>query len=163
QRDWDDGYEPSDEQGYGTDLIADAACNFIRHAAADDSPYLCYVPFSAPHSPFQAKPEAIARYAKDGQASREDILKAIFWNMDQGIGRILKTIDESGEANNTQVWFLSDNGGVREFKKNNQPLRGAKLTTFEGGLRVPACVRWPAQWEGGRKLKDRLGYIDVMP
>lgn len=165
ERDWHVDFEPSNKQGYATDLIADAACNFIRQAAAGDAPYFCYVPFGAPHSPFQAKPEDIARYAKDENASREDILKAMIWNMDQGIGRILETIAESGEEDNTQVWFMSDNGGVREFKSNNQPLRGSKLTTFEGGIRVAACVRWPAQWQGqgGRKLEDMLGYIDVMP
>ncbi|MCC7337361.1 MAG: sulfatase-like hydrolase/transferase [Pirellulaceae bacterium] len=163
ERDWHVDNEPSNKQGYATDLIADAACNFIRQAAAGDAPYFCYVPFGAPHSPFQAKPEDIARYAKDENANREDILKAMIWSMDQGIGRILKTITESGEEDNTQVWFMSDNGGVREFKSNNQPLRGSKLTTFEGGIRVAACVRWPAQWQGGRKLEDMLGYIDVMP
>lgn len=163
QRDWHVGYEPSNQQGYATDLIVEAACGFIRQAAGDDAPYFCYVPFNAPHSPFQAKPEDIARYATSGSVEREVILKGMIWSMDQGIGQILQTIEESGEADNTQVWFLSDNGGVREFKTNNRPLRGGKLTTFEGGIRVPACVRWPAQWQGGRKLADRLGYIDIMP
>ncbi len=163
QRDWHVGYEPSGQQGYATDLIADGACDFIRQAAAVDAAYFCYVSFNAPHSPLQAKPQDIARFAKGRKPSREDILKAMVWSMDQGIGRILKTIEESGEADNTQVWFMSDNGGAREFKANNQPLRGGKLTTFEGGIRVPACVRWPAQWPGGRKLQNRLGYIDVMP
>ena len=163
ERDWHVGYEPSKKQGYATDLITDAACNFIREAAAEEAPYFCYVPFNAPHSPFQAKPKDIARYAKGKKATAEDKLKAMIWCLDQGVGRILQTIDESGEAENTQVWFLSDNGGVGRFKANNYPLHGSKLTTFEGGVRVVACVRWPVAWNGGRKIENTMGYIDVLP
>ncbi len=163
QRDWHVGVEPSDKEGYATDLIATAAADFIREAAAGEAPYFCYVPFNAPHSPFQAPPADVARYAKDGDATAEATLKAMIWRMDSGIGQILEAIDQTGEADNTQVWFLSDNGGVRRFKANNRPLHGSKLTTFEGGIRVPACVRWPARWQGGSRLTNTVGYIDVVP
>ena len=163
ERDWHVNYEPSHTQGYATDLIADAASKFILDAAAGDAPYFCYVPFNAPHSPFQAKPEDIARYAKGSKPTSEDILKAMIWSMDQGVGKILAAIQDSGEVDNTQVWFLSDNGGVGKFKANNVPLHGSKLTTFEGGVRVPACVRWSARWKGGRRVENTMGYIDVFP
>jgi len=163
ERDWHVNYEPSKKQGYATDLIADAALSFIRKAAKEDAPYFCYVPFNAPHSPFQAKPNDIARYSKAQKPSPEDKLKAMIWSMDQGVGQILRAIEDSGEADNTQVWFLSDNGGVGRFKANNQPLHGSKLTTFEGGIRVVACVRWPAKWKSGCKLENTVGYIDVLP
>ena len=163
ERDWHENHQPSAKQGYATDLIADAASTFIRKAAADDAPYFCYVPFNAPHSPFQAKPEDIARYAKDSRTDTEAKLKAMIWSMDQGVARILQAIEDTGEAEKTQVWILSDNGGVGRFKQNNRPLHGSKLTTFEGGIRVVACVRWPAKWKGGRKLKNTMGYIDVLP
>jgi arylsulfatase B len=87
----------------------------------------------------------------------------MIWSMDEGIGKVLKAIEESGEDENTQVWFMSDNGGVGGIKQNNIPLHGSKLTTFEGGVRVVACVRWPAKWKGGRKIENTMGYIDVMP
>jgi arylsulfatase B len=165
ERDWHIGYEPSIKEGYATDLIAESASDFILEAAEGEAPYFCYVPFNAPHSPFQAKPEDIARYAQGqgGNPRNADILRAMIWSMDQGVGRILAAIEESGEAANTQVWFLSDNGGVGQFRENNRPLHGSKLTTFEGGVRVVACVRWPAAWEGGRKVESTMGYIDVMP
>ncbi|MGB7325923.1 MAG: sulfatase-like hydrolase/transferase [Rubripirellula sp.] len=163
QRDWHINHTPVAKQGYATDLIAAAASDFIRESAADDAPYFCYVPFNAPHSPFQAKPDDIARYAKNGKADHEATLKAMIWSMDEGVGQILRAIEKSGEADNTQVWFMSDNGGVGQFKANNRPLHGSKLTTFEGGVRVAACVRWPAKWPGGRKLENTMGYIDVFP
>ena len=180
QRDWHVDWHPSDQQGYSTDLIADAAADWIRQQAPQDTPYFCYVPFNAPHSPFQAKSEDLARYEHlggdparvadgaegggrlDGATVRRALM-AMIWRMDQGFGRILEAIDQSGEADNTIVWFFSDNGGIGRLPNNNEPLRGNKLDVFEGGVRVPACVRWPAAWPGGRKLSQPVGYIDVMP
>ena len=163
ERDWHVNYQPSDAQGYSTDLIADAAAQFIVASAKDDAPYFCYVPFNAPHSPFQAKPEDISHFAKGKKVKTQDKLRAMIRSLDQGVGRLLSAIDKTSQAANTQVWFMSDNGGVGKFKPNNRPLRGSKLTTFEGGVRVPACVRWPAKWPGGRKLENTVGYIDVAP
>ncbi|EMI18773.1 arylsulfatase B [Rhodopirellula maiorica SM1] len=167
-RDWHVGYEPSDEQGYATDLIADAAADWITRQAKADSPYFCYVPFNAPHSPFQAPDEAIAKYGSlSGDASKSEeyreIYKAMIGRMDEGIGQILDAIESSGEADNTIVWFFSDNGGVSNLKNLNTPLRGAKLTVYDGGIRVPACVRWPAKIQPGRKSEFICGYIDLLP
>lgn len=180
QRDWHVDWEPSDQEGYSTDLIADAAADWIRQQSQHDAPYLCYVPFNAPHSPFQAKAEDLARYERLGgdpslvdegadgagrpdQATIRRALMAMIWSMDQGIGQILQAIDESGEADNTIVCFFSDNGGIGRLPNNNKPLRGNKLDVFEGGVRVPACIRWPAGWPGGRELTQPLSHIDVMP
>ena len=163
ERDWHENFKPSGKQGYATDLIADAAAAFIHESAKGDAPYFCYIPWNAPHSPFQAHQKDIARYAKGKKATPFDIYKAMVWSMDEGIGKVLQAIEASGEADNTQVWFFSDNGGVGKFKTNNTPLNGAKLTTYEGGTRVAACVRWPAAWKGGRKIGAHIGYIDVLP
>ena len=167
-RDWHVGYEPSRESGYATDLIADAAARWIREKSADDAPYFCYVPFNAPHSPFQAPEEAIKKYGKlSGKEKTRDknreIYKAMIGRMDEGVGRILQAIDESGEADNTMVWFFSDNGGVGGLAGLNKPLRGAKLTVYEGGVRVPACVRWPAKIKPGSKSDAICGYVDLFP
>ncbi|TWT89371.1 sulfatase-like hydrolase/transferase [Neorhodopirellula pilleata] len=173
ERDWHTDWQPSDEEGYSTDLIADAAANWISEAARLDQPYFCYVPFNAPHSPFQAPDEAIQRFSQlstggsGKQAkSREkklQTLAAMVWVMDQGIGRILDAIERSGESDNTMVWFLSDNGGVGEIPGNNRPLRGNKLTVYEGGIRVPACVRWPSRISPGSRCDETVGYIDIFP
>ncbi len=167
-RDWHIGYEPSDEQGYATDLIADAAADWIGRSAQSDSPYFCYVPFNAPHSPFQVPQDAIDKYGnprntQSRKAKDREIYKAMVGRMDEGIGRILDAVEASGEADNTLVWFLSDNGGLRSLPRLNEPLRGAKLTVFEGGIRVPACVRWPAKINAGTRSDAMCGYIDVLP
>ncbi len=167
-RDWHLGYETSSEQGYATDLIANAAAQWIRQSATSDSPYFCYVPFNAPHSPFQAPDDALKKYvdASEGNgrgATKRDIYKAMIGRMDEGIGTILRAIDATGESDNTIVWFFSDNGGVGNLRDINKPLKGSKLTVFEGGIRVPACVRWPAKIEEGISSDQVCGYIDVLP
>ena len=84
--------------------------------------------------------------------------------MDDGIGRILKSVDASGEAANTIVLFFSDNGGVVGLPRNNLPLRGNKLDVWEGGIRVAAAMRWPGGGvEGGKKITVPISCIDVMP
>ncbi|GAA4436420.1 sulfatase-like hydrolase/transferase [Bremerella cremea] len=167
-RDWHVGYETSDQQGYATDLIAETAAEWIVESAKADAPYFCYVPFNAPHSPYQAPDDAIAQYGNlpDAQGRNEkqrEIYKAMIGRMDEGVGRILKAIELTGEADNTMVWFFSDNGGVGNLRGINQPLKGSKLTVFEGGTRVPACVRWPAKIKAGQSCDVVCGYIDLLP
>jgi arylsulfatase A-like enzyme len=83
--------------------------------------------------------------------------------MDEAIGRILDIIDSKGIADNTVVFFLSDNGGPSDAA-NNAPLRGDKATLWEGGIRVPSVIRWQkGGLVGGRKVNDFLCYIDVYP
>ena len=83
--------------------------------------------------------------------------------MDEQIGRVLKALDDKGVADDTLVWFFSDNGGTGGAG-HNQPLRGVKQTLFEGGIRAAAAVRWPGGGlKGGRKVSDVMGYVDVHP
>ncbi len=162
QRDWHVDWTPSEETGYATRLIGDAAATWIGDAAAEDSPYLCYVPFNAPHSPFQAPQESIDKFDQL-RIDKKRTLAAMIWEMDLAIGKILAAIERTGEADNTIVWFFSDNGGVGGIPGNNRPLRGSKLTVYEGGIRVPACVRWPAEIRPGTQTDTVAGYIDVLP
>jgi arylsulfatase B len=167
--DWHHEAEPIEEKGYTTDLIAAAASEFISRRAKD-GPFFCYVPFSAPHDPLQAPDEYLKRYTNlddqpdDGQPSDKQTLAAMVACMDDGIARILSAIDKAGVADNTIVWFFSDNGGIGgRIPGNNKPLRGAKLTVYEGGVRVPSAVWWPGVIEGGRKVDAPIMNVDVMP
>ncbi|MFV1996297.1 MAG: sulfatase-like hydrolase/transferase, partial [Verrucomicrobiales bacterium] len=167
--DWHRNEEPDHSEGYSTDLIAAAAARFITEHAGD-GPFLCYVPFNAPHSPFQAKDEDIESYrdlpelpgARAGKEKKRPVYAAMVTSMDEGIGRILQAIDEAGIAANTLVWFMSDNGGTGDAG-DNRPLRGKKGQVFEGGIRVPAAVRWPGRVEPGETINSPLAYIDVLP
>jgi len=172
-RDWHTNFDTSGEQGYATDLIARNAADWIVASAKSSSPYLCYVPFNAPHAPFQVPEEAVERFpqaesrpgGRRGRRAEQNrrIYQAMVWKMDQGIGQILQAIEQTGEADKTLVWFISDNGGVGGLRDLNVPLRGSKLTVYEGGIRVPAAIRWPAKIAAGSRSDQVIGYVDVMP
>ena len=168
ESDWHVDGEPLEEKGYTTDLIASAACDFIARQARS-GPFFCYVAFSAPHEPLQAPEEYVKRYAdldnrpNDGKPSNRQVLAAMVASLDDGVGRILKSIEDAGAKDNTVVWFLSDNGGVRSIPGNNAPLRAGKLTVYEGGVRVPSAVWWPGVIEGGRKVDSPVMNIDLLP
>ncbi len=180
--DWHEGYEPSEQAGYATDLITDAAVGFIREHADEEAQFFAYVPFNAPHGPFQAKEEHLPLYAdlnpvrgnwswdseselqapSAQQTADRRILGAMVHSMDEGVGRILDAIDEAGIAEDTLVLFSSDNGGVGGVGEN-APLRGAKQSVFEGGIRVAAAALWPGTIPAGSTTAAPLANIDIMP
>ncbi|MCO6045725.1 sulfatase-like hydrolase/transferase [Aeoliella sp. ICT_H6.2] len=160
QLDWHRNGQPDRTDGYVTDLVGDAAIEFIESVPVD-KPYFLYVPFTAPHSPFQAKDEDLAKYPN--RKGKKRTYAAMVDCLDQNIGRILAAIDARGDADNTFVLFSSDNGGVAQVGDNG-PLRGSKLTPYEGGVRVAAAVRWPAGGiTGGGRIDEAMGYLDVFP
>jgi arylsulfatase B len=168
QTDWHANWDDVDEDGYVTDLVADSAAAYVRRHAKD-GPFLCYVAFTAPHEPLQAPKAYLDRYAaldddpNDGKPSEKQALAAMIACMDDGIGRILKSIDDAGISKDTLVWFVSDNGGIRSIPGNNTPLRAGKLTVYEGGVRVPAAAWWPGVIEGGRKISTPIVNVDILP
>ncbi|HEX8522055.1 MAG TPA: sulfatase-like hydrolase/transferase [Tepidisphaeraceae bacterium] len=168
ETDWHHNWDDVDEKGYTTDLIADAAASFVREHSRQE-PFFCYVAFTAPHEPLAAPQQYVAQYAKlddnpaDNKPSEKQLLAAVVASMDDGIGRILKSIQDAGVAENTLVWFISDNGGVRSVPGNNAPLRAGKLTVYEGGVRVPAAVWWPGKIDGGRQIQTPILNTDIMP
>lgn len=147
---------------YLTHLEGREAVRFIRERDAS-RPFFLYVPFTAPHSPMQAPAETIEKYASLPQANFRRVYAAMVDEMDQQIGKILLALDEEGIAEDTIVLFFSDNGGSNIFGGVNTPLRGQKGQTFEGGMRVPAVMRWPARLEAGRVMEQMMTVMDVMP
>ena len=84
---------------------------------------------------------------------------------DEAVGRLLNALDASGRADNTIIVFSSDNGGAGYIgsPEVNQPYRGWKVTLFEGGIRVPLMIKWPAVIEPGTVINEPAAHIDVMP
>ena len=162
ERDWHHDEQTSPEEGYSTDLIAAEAVRFIG-ASPPDQPWLLYVPFNAPHSPYQAKESDLQKYAKIREGHRRSYA-AMVDSLDQAMGRILAVVEAQPDAANTLVLFFSDNGGIPNVGSHNGPYCGAKLSVYEGGTRVCAAIRWPAGGlSGGKRFDDRVGYIDVLP
>ena len=159
ETDWHLNNQPHNSEGYTTDLIGDAAVQFIKSLPEED-PFFLYVPFTAPHSPFQAKLADEAKYPqREGQ---KKTFAGMVDCLDQNIGKILKSIEERGQMDNTFILFFSDNGGWGV--SSNGGLRGEKLSPYQGGIRVVAAVRWPGGGiPAGKVCEERMGYIDVFP
>jgi arylsulfatase A-like enzyme len=152
--DWWKGVDSLEEKGYSTTLIADHSIDFIQRCKT--KPFFLYVAFNAPHTPLQS-PEAT-----DGKAP-EAYRKVVEW-MDKETGRILAALKEEGLADNTFVFFFSDNGGHRGIQGcSNKPLRGFKGSFWEGGHREPAIARWPGQIPAGKVTDQTALGMDLMP
>jgi arylsulfatase A-like enzyme len=97
-----------------------------------------------------------------GDAPRA-VFAAMVHSLDRAIGKILVALEDAGIADDTLVLFFSDNGGHISLGSSNAPLRGEKSTVFEGGIRVPASIRWPNGLSGGRKISQTISALDVLP
>jgi len=164
--DWHRDFEPFDEPGYTTHLLTEEAVRFIERAAPghrSGRPFLLLLSYNAPHWPLQAPDDCVLR-TRDPSDPRRARFAALVSCLDEGIGRVLSALDDADVADDTIVWFLSDNGGVVQNGASNDPLVGGKRSLYEGGVRVPAIVRWPRGGLGGGRTSDALmGYIDVAP
>jgi len=137
---------PIKRDGYFTDLVTDEATAFIDRQS-DARPFFLYVPYTAPHAPFQGPADRRAdplppdsELWKQGAAPK-DTYRAMIERMDEGMAVILKRLAQKGMAGNTLVLFMSDNGGTGSAR--NAPFSGHKGGVFEGGIRVPCIARWP--------------------
>lgn len=132
-----------DEEGYLTDLIANHAIECIK--TKHNRPFFLNIQFNAPHWPWQKPGDQPHPYDKSWKGFQQggslEVYSSMMKSLDSNIGRILEAIEAHGISKNTVVIFTSDNGGD---KYSNMGLfRGKKLSLYEGGIRVPASVRWP--------------------
>lgn len=132
--------EPIDETRYLTDAIVDEARRFIIDAGHRGEPFFAYVPFSAPHTPFQARSEDYQ--ATDSSLDHNHrVYAAMIRRLDRGVGELVNALSERQLLDDTLIIFTSDNGGADYTgATGNGPLRGGKFTQFEGGLRVPLMI-----------------------
>lgn len=164
---------------YSTDLFADAAIDFIKKNTGK-SPWFVYLPFDAPHHPgdrnidpdeeniWKAPDYAFEPYnLTPDEADPKKRFNAVVTAIDMAIGRVMNTLDSLGIADNTFVFLYSDNGAfypyIESGVQSNAPLRGAGVTLWEGGIRVPAFVRWPGKIKAGSVIGARLWSLDLFP
>lgn len=129
------------EKQYFTDAIRDKSIQFIENNK--DRPFFLYIPFTAPHEPFQAPLDLYAKEFALVNDKKKAVYNAIIRSMDNAIGSIMQKITALGMEENTLIIFLSDNGSASYAGvSSNEPLKGGKLTPFEGGLNVPFIFKW---------------------
>ena len=179
---------------YLTDYLTDRAIDLIRKR--DTRPFFLNLWHYAVHTPIQAKPEAVRRSAKRAAAlgldnttaieagepfktvnkmhlriqrrrvQSDPVYAAMLANLDWNIGRLLKTLEDEGEADNTLVIFTSDNGGLATAEGSptcNAPLAEGKGWMYDGGVRVPLLVRWPGHAAAGSRCETPVTSPDFYP
>lgn len=167
--DWWKGDEIENEKGYTTDLISEYAVKYIQEndRGGKEAPFFLYLPHEAPHSPYQRRIDKVLREVGTAgtqeviQDSIASIYKEMVEVMDEGIGKIVQSLKETGKYDNTIVIFISDNGANRYG--NNGGLRGFKGGAYEGGSRVPAIFSFPKEIKGGGVNDQTVLSMDLLP
>lgn len=163
--DWWHNSDAINEDGYSTDLITDHAVNFITQHK--DRPFFLMVAEEAPHFPIQGRKDPAQRLpgkkfnplgsVEDPEATYREMIEV----MDEGIGRILQTLEDSQLENNTLVIFMSDNGSEKPYGSNGS-LKGQKGSLAEGGHRVPGIAYWKGKI-APRESDETILSMDILP
>jgi arylsulfatase A-like enzyme len=180
QNDLRRGTEPVDMHGqYSTDLFADAAIDFIQRRK--DGPWFVYLPFNAAHfvsgqntlpgekPRWQVPAKYLAMYGwSEIEPDEKRRFLAVMTALDDAIGRVVKTVDDLGLGSNTIVFLISDNGAFMLPHRgldvqSNAPFREGGVTTYEGGVRVPAIIRWPKRIKPMSTCTQVVSSLDVLP
>ena len=145
------GTEPVNELDYTTDAFGREACGFIEQH--QERPWFLYLAFNAVHTPMHATDDRLSKFSNIADKQRRTY-NAMMLAMDDAIGKVREKLVVTGQADNTLIAFISDNGGpamagVTVNGSNNAPLRGSKRTTLEGGIRVPYVITWPGHLKPG--------------
>jgi arylsulfatase A-like enzyme len=155
------GREDAKEKAYLTDAFGREAVAFIeRH---QKEPFFLYLAFNAPHGPLEASKQYLKRFAAIKDEKRRTYA-AMVSAMDDAIGRVLAKLRAVGLEEKTLLFFFSDNGGPTDVNASrNEPLRGVKGETREGGIRVPFFVQWKGQLPAGKVYEQPVIQLDILP
>ncbi|MDA7921035.1 sulfatase-like hydrolase/transferase [Verrucomicrobiales bacterium] len=152
------GLTPIKEKGYLTTRLTEEAVDFIDRQK--EKPFFLYLAYNAVHSPAEAPEEDIKPATDD---PTRNTLLGMLKHLDLGVRDVVGKLKEEGLFENTLLIYLSDNGGSKAMSANNAPLRGYKQEDFEGGIRVPFIVSWPARLKGGTTCDVPVWSTDILP
>jgi arylsulfatase A-like enzyme len=151
----------TDPNFYTTDAYTERSLDWLEKNKGKR--WFLYLPFNAQHAPLQAPKKYLERFPKITDEKRQ-LFAAMMAAMDDGIGRVMAKIRAMGQEENTLVFFIGDNGGpTASTTSHNGPLRGFKMTTFEGGPRVPFLAQWKGTWPAGKVYDFPVMNLDVLP
>jgi arylsulfatase A-like enzyme len=146
---------------YTTDAYAARAVDWLE--TRQGKPFFLYLPFNAQHAPLEAPKKYLDRFGHIADEKRRTFA-AMMSAMDDAVGQVLTKVRELGQEENTLVFFVADNGGpTQQTTSRNDPLRGRKATTLEGGIRVPFMVQWKGRIPAGKTYDRPVIQLDILP
>jgi arylsulfatase A-like enzyme len=147
------------EEQYLTYAFRDRMQDFIEEHK--EEPFFLYAAFNAPHVPFQAPVDYYCRYAYVGDDNKR-VYYSMISALDDAIGEVHQTIKDAGIEEHPLIFLLSDNGGASyTHATDNGPLKGGKLTQFEGGINVPFMMKWPGKVPAGMRYQHPISSTDI--
>jgi arylsulfatase A len=158
-------------EGYSCQIVVDEAVAWLSSRPEPRRPFFLHVCFQEPHEPVAAPPDLIAQYSSVSNPD-EALYYACVGNLDRAVGRLMAALDSMKLSEQTLVVFLSDNGpetlniwprGTTHCYGSAGPLRGRKLGIYEGGIRVPALLRWPGRIKPGQVVSEPACGVDWLP
>lgn len=158
-------------EGFSCQLVAEEGIRWLKSGRDRSKPFFLNIWFHEPHEPVASPQRLVERYRPVARDEDEAQFFANVENMDAACGRLLQALDELGLADNTLVYFTSDNGpetlhryrGAKRSYGRPGSLRGMKLHIYEGGIRVAGIVRWPGHGKAGGEVTTPVCGVDLLP
>ncbi len=151
--------EYKEPEKYLTTVLGDEACKFIEENK--EKPFYIYLAFNAVHTPLDVDPDDMKEFPN--MTGKRQRLAAMALSMDRACGKVMETLKKHGLDENTIIVFGNDNGGPNGPETSNYPLSGMKATFLEGGIRVPAFVRYPNVIKEGTRYANPVSFLDFLP
>lgn len=156
------------EGRYITDVFSDDAVQYIKEHKADN--FFLHLTYNAPHFPFQAPKKLVDKYQSTGKyTTRVSYIYAMIEAMDIGLSKILAEVKAQGIEEDTIIIFTSDNGPDFGGEKDdcgerfNCDLKGSKMLVYEGGIKVPAVIKWPGKLKEKFMTNEVISHMDWLP
>lgn len=166
---WRNREEIFEDGQYLTERLAQESVKFIREAKGQ--PFFLYAAFNAVHYPMHAPKKYLERFP--GLEPERQMYAAMLSAADDGVGEIVRAIEETGQRGNTLIFFLGDNGATTEARAglggkpatagSNGPFRGFKFSLFDGGMHVPGAMSWPGRIPAGQTIEEIVMTADILP
>lgn len=151
--------EPTQHPGHLTQILANYSEEFLTQKKGQKKPWFVTVWTYAPHAPV----DPLELYAAKYPPTPAGKYRALVEQMDAAVGKMLAGLEASGEADNTLVMIVSDNGGTEIEIASNAPFYGSKATFLEGGVRTPLIIRWPGKLQPNTTSDHLVSYLDYFP
>lgn len=154
-------HETENLEGDNSKVVMDRVIPFIEKSVEKNNPFFSVIWFQTPHLPVVANEDMMSEYSEYSHV--EQIYYATISGMDGQVGRLWEKLEELGEAENTMIWFCSDNGPERGTPGTSGPFRERKRSLYEGGVRVPAFCVWGDEILTGIKSDFPMVTSDYLP